>query len=316
MLRRSRCQRAGGRAAERANAGPAHRCIRAVAFRHRHGPDRTQGSAAGRSVGIRQRQMVRHHRDSPGQGRVQRRQQDLRRHPGAIARHRREGKRAGAPEAGRTAAHRRSVSQLHGRGSARSAGDQAACRRIRPDRCDQEQTRRRRRYRASGPDRRQCAVCRAGAPGQQGLDPLRRRSRAGRPRHAGPRLLSAGWRRQAERRPRQVPDARRADDGDGRRSRRDAGRLGDRRARDRARQGAVDQGRAARPDQGLQQGRARQARCARTGLRLEALPGQRRRRGQGDLSDRRASRATSPPSPAFSTGRRCRYGRRISAGTC
>ena len=29
-----------------------------------------------------------------------------------------------------------------------------------------------------------------------------------------------------------------------------------------------------------------------------------------------ASRATSPPSPAFSTGRRCRCGRRISAGTC
>ena len=38
-------------------------------------------------------------------------------------------------------------------------------------------------------------------------------------------------------------DARRKDDGYGRRSRCDAGRLGDRRPRDRARQGAVDQGR-------------------------------------------------------------------------
>ncbi len=41
------------------------------------------------------------------------------------------------------------------------------------------------------PDRRQCAVCSAGAPGQQGLDPLHRRSRAGGSRLARPRLLSA-----------------------------------------------------------------------------------------------------------------------------
>ena len=42
MLRDSRCRRSGGRAAGRANAGPTDRCIRAVAFRHRHGPDRTK----------------------------------------------------------------------------------------------------------------------------------------------------------------------------------------------------------------------------------------------------------------------------------